>query len=265
MRSFISSILLLAVFSSEICKAQLTQEFSLPLKAEMMAVDALGQLYLINENHLIKYNESFEQTYTFSIKTKGRISTVDPSDPFKVMVYFADFTFLAWLDNTLSISAPPASLDMLDYPLVSAVSWSSDNHFWLYDQSSLSLVRLDSKFQPAAHSAPLSSITTDQLEVLRIKETANYLFVNNHNQQLLIFDRFGTFYKSISCQNIKDFHYEAPLLYIFSSSTMRVFNMKTLEEKSYSLPVTNLISAGLHRDRIFLLGPEGISVCRFKL
>jgi hypothetical protein len=46
---------------------------------------------------------------------------------------------------------------------------------------------------------------------------------------------------------------------------MRVFNMITLEEKSYSLPVTNLISAGLHRDRIFLLGPEGISVCRFKL
>ena len=78
--------------------------------AHLMISDALGNIYLAKDYQLEKYSPDGTLLFTYNNYLAGRIFSVDPADPFKVLVYYRDFGQVDILDNTLTPSADPVLL-----------------------------------------------------------------------------------------------------------------------------------------------------------
>src|SRR5271157_882697 len=99
------------------CLAFRTGDFVLlnTIKAQIsfMTTDNLGNLYVLVNNELKKFDSQGNLLKTFSDKSHGNINFVDVSDPLKILLHFRDFHQLLFLDNTLSVKSDPILLDGL--------------------------------------------------------------------------------------------------------------------------------------------------------
>jgi hypothetical protein len=65
--------------------------FSFNEKRSHVEVDAFGNIYVINNDEIIKYNVDGVLQKKFSTKRYGKIDFVDAMNPLKVLVYYKDF------------------------------------------------------------------------------------------------------------------------------------------------------------------------------
>ena len=57
------------------------------IKADFISTDQLGNFYIIKNSELIKINADNNQTLRYSNNLFGKISSVDPSDPFRILIF----------------------------------------------------------------------------------------------------------------------------------------------------------------------------------
>jgi len=90
------------------------------------------------------------------------------------------------------------------------------------------------------------------------------LFMNDPETGILVFDQYGTFFKTIPIKSIKGFQIIDKQLYYFSDSSLYVYNLKTHEEEKIPLPEKNPISISLFRGvnkmKIFIQSSNKVSV-----
>ena len=101
-----SFILTILWFSFIISPLQITaQDYTLiqklPAKNASFATDYLGNLYLINDYNLSLYDSNGNFIKKFEEYKSGKISSIDVSNPLKILVYYADFMIVKVLDKTL--------------------------------------------------------------------------------------------------------------------------------------------------------------------
>ena len=78
---------------------------SLPLSARRATTDQLGNLYLVTTgNALEKYTPEGLFLTRFTNNRLGAIQSVDVSNPLKVLVWYADFRTVVFLDRSLTPS-----------------------------------------------------------------------------------------------------------------------------------------------------------------
>lgn len=108
-------------------------QISFTEKKNHVEVDAFGNIYLINDNEIVKYNSLGVLQKKFSTKRYGKIDFVDAMNPLKILVYYKDFQQILFLDNQLTASSNMISLESLGHEQSSLVCSSSNNSFWIYD------------------------------------------------------------------------------------------------------------------------------------
>jgi len=217
-----------------------------------MTTDNLGNLYIIVNNELRKYDIDGNLLKTFSDKTHGSITSVDVTDPLKILLYYHDFRQILFLDNMLSIKGDALMLDDLGVlqPLLACNSY--DNGFWIYDQQEFQLIRFDKNLNSSYQSGNIVQLTGVKIKPNFLMEISGKVYLNDPDNGILVFDKYGTYAKIIPFKNLSSFQArDENILYSTKSQLIR-YNFKTFDQQTMDLPMKNAINARFEKERIYV-------------
>jgi hypothetical protein len=258
MNKFIYLCLFLSVPAFSQSKYKLVT--SIAVESRFFTTDNQGNMYVVTKNELIKFNKSGKELYKFSTKNFGSISYVDASNMMKILVYFKDFSQVLFLDNTLSANGEPVSFDKIGLQQVRLVSSSFNNGMWIYDQQNFELLQMNTSYEIIHKTGNLSSLLNTELQPDILLEKDNRVYLNNPSSGILIFDIYGTYFKTIPVKNAGQFQVIGDQVYFLRDNKLKAYNIKTTDESEFSAPLSDFTGFRLEVETLFLQTPSGISI-----
>jgi hypothetical protein len=226
---------------------------SIPVNATLISPDRLGNLYVVTEKQeLLRYNPAGALVYRYNNIALGRISYLGTTNPLKILVYYPDYSTIVTLDNTLSQTSR-INLFELGSNKVSAACVSLDNNYWIYDEVIFKLRKFDEKFNILAQSEDLNVLLGISVHANFLLEKDNYLYLNDPETGILVFDLFGTYYKTIPLKGLDGFQKIQDQLVFFKEGKLFTYHLLTFVTQEIALPVTDALSASLEKDRLCIL------------
>lgn len=207
-------------------------------KHDQFAADNLGNLYLIKGEELLKYLPGGKFIARYSNLKLGDITTVDVTNPLKIIVYYRDFQQVVFLDNQLSVNSAPVSLEKLGHEQTELVCAGANNSFWIYDKQNNELLRFDENSKQVISTGNLKQVLRADLAPDFMKEHNGYLFLNNPANGIYVFDIFGAFSKIISIKELKRFDVGEDIIYFKKDKLLCSYKHKLFEESCTTLPDT---------------------------
>ncbi len=228
--------------------------------ASFMTSDNLGNLYLVVNDELRKYDSDGKLLKTYSDKSLGSLAFVDANDPLTILLHYKDLRQLVFLDNMLSIKGSPITLDNLGVLQPTLVCNSYDNGFWIYDQQEFQLERFNKDLTISNQSGNIVQLTGINIKPNFLVETGGKVYLNDPDNGILVFDKFGTYSKILPFKNIASFQVLEEDLIYFKGSQLSQYNMKTFEEKSMDLPAKKILCARYEKNRLFLQDSVSVKI-----
>lgn len=173
-------------------KAQRT--YSVEPHAKIFA-DVFDNCYVVAEDRV----EKLDSTLTLAARFRpvfGHITSVDPGDPFKVLLFQKDFYRITLLDKNLSPLGDSQYLpDMgATFPLFACTM--QDGGYWVFDGLQEKLLFYRNTTSPSFTSNDLSPIL-GQATPSMLKSADNVLYLGIAGKGIAVFDKFGSFQKLI--------------------------------------------------------------------
>ena len=167
---------------------------------KILEMDNLGDLYLIDQkNQLSKFNIDGQVKFEFSIKGLGDISSIDVSNPQKILLYFPQYQNIIFLDNTLS-EIKRLNLEELNYWDIQGVANSRDNNIWIHDPVNNRLLKINSEGAIQLSSNEVFNSKIEEIGSSRIYERNNRVFLYYENI-IYEFDSFGQLIQTFMLTN----------------------------------------------------------------
>lgn len=248
-----------------ICKIGIAQNnfkqiATISVNTDFYTTDNQSNIYIVVGDELQKYNKSGVLLYKYSNKNLGKIDFVDASNMMRLLVYYKNFLQIVFLDNTLTLKGQPISLEKLDFQQTLLVCSSYDNGFWNYNQQNMELVRIDKSLNKTLQTGNLNTLLSTKLLPNYLLEYNNKVYLNNPTTGLLIFDIYGTYFKTIPIKDLTQFQPINDLIFYNDSTTIKSYNIKTTEIKEFELPTTDFINFRLENEFLILQNTNTITV-----
>jgi len=208
----------------------------IPLGAGSFTTDNLQNLYVYHRSTIRKYSSGGSLLYTYSDKSYGDITSVDANNPLKLVVFFKDFPQILFLDNTLSQNGNAVNPSDLGYPLTTMACMSHDNGLWLYDAQNFQLVGFDVNLLQTQKTGNLSQLLAMVINPFSLQEYNSYLYLNDTAKGLLVFDSFGTYFKTIPLKDITNFQIRGDDMFYIQNRKIHAFHLKTIMEDVTAAP-----------------------------
>lgn len=231
--------LLLLISTPGIAQSKFNLLATIETEADFFTTDNQGNVYLVKKNELTKYDKTGRRLYKYSDKKWGNISFVDASNMLNLLVYYRDFLQVVFLDNTLSLNGEAVSLDKIGFQQAQLVCSSHNSSIWLYDQQNFELIRLNQALEKKQQTGNLNLLLNASLQPNMLLENDNRVYLNNPSSGILIFDIYGTYYKTIPLKNLTRFQPKGDWIYFTSDNKAKAYNIKTTEEKLFETPLND--------------------------
>lgn len=214
-----------------------------PEQKSHIEIDGFGNMYVINNNEIIKYNAAGVLQKKFSTKRYGKIDFVDAMNPLKILVYYKDFQQIMFLDDQLTETSSMISIETLGYEQTGVVCSSTNNSFWLYDKQNNELLRFNSDLKALVKTGNLKRILDIDIKPNFMQEHNNYIYLNCPSEGILVFDIYGTFYKTIPLKNLKEFNIVNGDVFYFETNTLKQYQAQTFNtiQKQFSDTLINTV------------------------
>jgi hypothetical protein len=165
-------------------------------KTDFIVLDNLGFLYLYENYSLYKYSGNGNLISNFTNLTYGKLSVFDASDPYMLLLYYQDLNRIVFLDNQLAPIGNSINLDEFELYQVNKVCKSKEFAVWIYDDFDKRLIQYGFNPKGILNEINLSLLNISG-EISFIRESGNHLYLST-NEQLYIFDIYGTFIKKVN-------------------------------------------------------------------
>lgn len=249
--------------SADSSKYQLIK--TLPIEAQFITSDKLAQLYVVTtKNDLIKYNSKGEELFRYTNNTLGELKLVDVTDPFNVLLYYPEFLTVLTLNRTLNLSGEFSLFDLnvVDVP---SVAMSNDNNIWLYDDVSFQIIKVDRNGETLENSENLNNQFSKMLQPNFIVERDNWLYVNDSELGILVFDTYGQFSKAIDVKGLLDFQVLDNQLVYRKGEELKSFHLQALNKMVIELPqgISKEHQLSIQRERLFVKKEKGVEIYKY--
>jgi len=204
---------------------------------QSFSIDFNDNIFLISGDVLYKLDNKFNQETFFSNKMYGEISSVDVSNPFKILVFYKETGMLVFLDNHLKEIQTPISLPKQGLVNTELACTGSNNSFWIYYNDTHQIIKFDYKINAIASTPDLSILTDVTIQPKSICEKGDKLFLEIPDWGILIFYNTGNYLQTLHLPKFSSFE---P---ISESSFFYVENMK--ESKIYNFAINNSQKLGI--------------------
>lgn len=172
---------------------------------EDVKIDHLGNVYLIYNNIISKYDNTGQFLFSYNHTNNGIIHSIDVTDPMKILIYDQDYNQISFLNNRLSLISDPISLDNLGITLSELACKSAKEGYWVFDASQRDLIYFNNLNQEIHSSIKIDQLIENEESPIFLTEENNFVFLHFLEQGILVFDTFGAFIKKILIQNIRSF------------------------------------------------------------
>lgn len=233
---------------------------SIPTNSASLTTDNIGNSYLFNGNLLEKYDGDGKLLKNFSNKNFGNISSVDASNPLKVLLFYKSFQQILLLDNMFSPSGNSISLDALGYNQTFLVCSSHDNGFWIFSQQNFELIRFDKNLQKTQQTGNIPQLTGIEINPNFLIEQYDKVFLNDSAKGILVFDIYGTYNKTIPLKGLHHFQVTNDEIIYFKDGKLKSYNMKTMEEDVTSLPSVEVLDVRTEKEKLYLLKQKRLDI-----
>lgn len=205
---------------------------------DKFTTDELGNVYALRGDELELFNADGKSWLRNSVKTFGRIGTIDAFYSLKPMLFAPEQGQLVVLDNTLSVQGSVMNLSRSKFTQVVLACMSVQNHFWFYDEREMSLIRVDAQLRPTAHTGRIDQLLGFAVRPVSMQEHENWLYMHDPEHGLLVFDLFGTYARTIPLLNMISFEVRGEKIYFFGDEGARIYDKRSFEitplEANYS-------------------------------
>ena len=269
------SIVLILLFFFSSCSAKISTPSTdsssyqlvktLPIEAQFITSDKLAQLYVVTtKNDLIKFNSKGEELFRYTNNTLGELKHVDVTNPFNILLYYPEFLTVLTLNRTLNQSGEFSLFDLnvVDVP---SVAMSNDNNIWFYDDVSFQIKKVDRKGETLETSENLSNQFSKVLQPNFIIERDNWLYVNDPDLGILVFDTYGQYTKTIDVNGLLDFQVLDEQLIHRKGSDLHVFHLRSLNTKVLELPenIKEEHQISIQREHLFVKKEKEIVIYKY--
>lgn len=230
------SFLFLSSVSSSTAQYNLVKEIS--IEASFVTIDQLGNTYALVSGNIYKYDETGSLQFSYSNKGAGLIRFIDASNPMRILLYIPDFFKVIVLDSRLVFQSA-INLNEFELFLPTLVCASKSDGFWVYESQTQQLRKYNFSMQKQNESIPLSQIITDTISPVMLAESDNWLVVNNPSNGLLLFDKYGNYFKTYPVKYVPNFQVMDDRLVYPAEGALVQLNIRTGEEHKINLPQFN--------------------------
>lgn len=231
----------------------------LPFNGNGLTTDQFGFYYEIKDTEINKYSIGGKVDCSYSNNVLGIISSVDVSNPQKILVYFKDFTKILILDNTLSPTSDVIDLTQLELDETNLVCRSYNDGVWYYDPVRFELIRKNQELETTNTSGNLANLLSKNIQANFLVEYNNKLYLNDVENGILVFDNYGTYMKTIPLYGLLNFQVKDKFLIYANAVTeaIEIYNFLTLEKAAFkSNKYSEVSSVRLEGDLIFILNKK---------
>lgn len=224
------------------------------IEADYFTTDQLGNLYVIHGSELLKINEDNNKTLRYSNNLFGKISSIDASDPFRILIFNRDFSKITFLDKNLAEITSPISLNNLEYYNISLTCQSINGGFWIFDQNLNELVYFDKNLNAQKKSSQISSLFEPNKEISGIfmLEKNDYIYLAIKDEGILLFDSYGTYLKTFPITNIESFQVIDDTIIYFNAKKLNLYNTQSFTTEMIDLPLDNCVNSRIEQNKVFL-------------
>lgn len=177
---------------------------SYPESVDFFEIDKFENIYIVNGNRLKKVDQLTANLTTYENDRYGNITSIDVTNPQKILVFYDLFDIVITLDNSLAETSN-IDLKIFGYQDINAIAASNDNNIWLYDPVYFRLKKINNRGTVIAESLNLSGYYLDQVHPTSIKERGNKVYLNSPEDGILLFDNLGQFIKVLPLKDLTDF------------------------------------------------------------
>ncbi|MCA0429915.1 MAG: hypothetical protein LCH32_05380 [Bacteroidetes bacterium] len=222
---------LLHIFLLLFCSAFIqNNSFKIIQKHQSFKVDNLGNIYFVNNDEVIKYNQQGKLINRYSNLQLGNITTLDVTNPLKMIVYYKDFQQIVFIDNQLSTNSDIINLEELGFEQTDLVCTSVNNSFWIFDKRNSELIRFNEQSKIVNRTGNLNLIFNKKITPNYLVEQNGYVYLNCFDSGINVFDIYGTFSKTIGIKSLTQFQISNEFLLYQKDSVLISYNTKLFNE-----------------------------------
>jgi len=209
---------------------------ALDIKADHISTDYLGQVYIIVDDQLLKYNTNGGLIATYSNKYLGKISMIDASNPLRILVFYQDFGQLVFLDDMLSLIGDPIVLETLGMDQSTLACASVNDGIWLYEPQDFKLIRMDRNLKITGEVYQVNQLAGTIVEPTFLLEKDNLVYLNNPGKGILVFDIFGAYIKTIPLNIANEFQVIRNTVFYFNNQGFHAYSLSLFNLVRYDIP-----------------------------
>ena len=179
---------------------QTKHAYSIKGDFNIIETDNLGKIYLVSDNNeLLQYDQDYNLLYKFSVNTLGSISSIDVSNPQKILIYYPDFQFIVFVDNTLS-EIKRLNLESMGFWDIQGVGLSNDNLIWIYDPVNYKMIKIEESGKVRLSSNEAFFGDLDDIFAPKVYAEDSNVFLYSESE-VMLFDLFGQHLKTMPVPN----------------------------------------------------------------
>jgi len=179
--------------------ASVAQEYRLISKLQntgSFTTDPLSNVYFYSGGDIFKYASDGTLLASYSNREFGEITYLDASNPMKILAVFGTFSRALVLDASLSSNAT-LDLSVLGTPDQQLICLSREAGFWIFDRNEMNVKKLSETLTVLAEGTSLRQVSSDPVEPSVIFDTGKWILLFVSQYGVVVFDRFGTYFKTI--------------------------------------------------------------------
>ncbi len=223
-------------------------------------VDHLNYIYTVQEAELTIYDSNGNKLYNYSNQSMGAISSIDVSDPLRILVFYKDFNTILFLDRNLAKIGN--EIDLYDFSdnETDLVCSSQNGGFWIYNEIDNQCIQISNTGEILTESMLLNAFFTNQT-ITDFDEYNNELYLLFTEKGILKLDQNGQYDRKILLPNITDF--ELIKNEVFYWNSIGIFRYEQYSQKDTEIYRFNNVTPKSLRilgGKIYLSNEKSISI-----
>jgi hypothetical protein len=227
------------------------------------AVDNLDNVYVLTStDQLKKYNDNGDSVAVFNnVKKFGKLSTIDVSNPLKVLLYYKDFSTIVVLDRLLT-ARNTIDLRQQNIFQVNAISQSYDNNIWLYDEGDSKLKKINDEGKAMLETADFRLLFDEAPHVKNIYDQDGFVYLYDPQQSVFVFDYYGALRNKILISGWHDFKVAGKFIFGINNDTLHRYEINTfrLDEDKLPIPLKNSLKLNFTSARLYALKKDLLEI-----
>ncbi len=240
---------------------------SIPGNVTYFNVDNLDNTYLIIDNNQLKKLDAKGDSVAVynDVKKYGNPAYIDVTNPFKILVYYKNYSTVVMLDRLLAVR------NMINFRnqqifFVNNVTLSYDNYIWLFDEEDFKLKKIDEEGKVLLASTDWRMLFDTVPAAVKIIDRDNFVYLYDPTKGFYIFDYYGSFKNRLAFLNWTNVEVNENTVYGFSNDKLYSYQLKSLQLKEYRLPkfFGKYSSIKAMNGKVYLLNERGVDIYQIK-